>query len=289
MLQPVSDLLNGIIAYIPNALTIVILWVAAWYVLRFLRLFAKEVERGTLDFRGFHAEWAMPTYNIVRFFLLVIVIASAFPYLPGAQSSVFQGISVVLGVLISFGSSTAITNVVSGIVLTYARPYRVGDRISVGGATGDVVEKTLLVTRLKTIKNEEIVVPNSTVLSSMTTNYSAPARQEGLILHATITIGYNVAWQRVHALLLQAAKATPDVETTPEPFVLQTSLNDWHVSYQINAYTRNIPRLPDTQSLLLSTIQTTFHEAGVEIMSPQNLSVRDGNAVAIPPDILPTT
>ncbi len=284
LLKPVQSVLDGILAYIPNLFTIVVILFLTRYVLRFLRLFAQELERGVLKLPNFYPDWAMPTYRVVRFVVWIFTFAAVFPYLPGSNTPVFQGLSVVLGVLISFGSSSAITNIIAGLLTTYARPFKRGDRIKVGDVTGDVIEKTLLVTRLLTIKNEEITIPNATIISSNIVNYSALACEgkDGLIIHATITIGYNVLWQDVHGQLIAAALRTRDILPTPQPFVLQTSLNDWHISYQINAYTKTIQRLPDIQSELLQHIQNTFNEAGIEIMSPQNLTVRDGNQSTIP-------
>nr|WP_245897217.1 mechanosensitive ion channel domain-containing protein [Hymenobacter nivis] len=192
----------------------------------------------------------------------------------GSDSPVFQGVSVLLGFIISFGSTSAIGNVIAGIVITYMRPCRVGDRVKIGAVTGDVLEKTLLVTRLRTIKNEDVTIPNSNILSGHTVNYTAAASHDGLILHTTITIGYNVPWPQVHAHLLAAARATEDVEATPVPFVLQTSLDDFYVAYQLNAYTRLPHRQAGLYSLLYQHIQDEFARVGIKIMSPRCCATR---------------
>jgi small-conductance mechanosensitive channel len=176
---------------------------------------------------------------------------------------------------------------VAGIVLTYMRPYKIGDRIKVGDVTGDVVEKNLLVTRLRTIKNEDITIPNATILSGHTVNYTTMAKTTGLILNTTVTIGYDVPWQTVHHLLISAAEASEGISAEPKPFVLQTELNDFNVSYQLNAYTALSNQMAVIYSRLHQNIQDKFNEAGVEIMSPHYTSLRDGNHIQIPENYVP--
>ncbi|RZA04271.1 MAG: mechanosensitive ion channel family protein, partial [Moraxellaceae bacterium] len=201
-----------------------------------------------------------------------------FPFLPGSSSPAFQGVSVFLGILISLGSSSAITNIVAGLVITYMRPFRIGDRVKIGEVVGDVMEKSMLVTRIKTIKNEDITVPNSLVLSSSTVNYSSHTKNEkqGLIVHYTVTVGYDVPWQQVYHLLVEAALKSEHVQSEPKPFVLQTSLDHYYISYQINAYTKEANKQATIYSNILENIQDVFHEAGIEIMSPSFHVIRDG-------------
>ena len=212
-----------------------------------------------------------------------------FPYLPGSDSPIFQGVSVFVGILFSLGSSSAISNAVAGLVITYMRPFKAGDRIKIGELTGDVIEKSLLVTRIRTIKNESITIPNSTILAGHTINYTASADERGLILHTTVTIGYDVPWRKVHDLLINAAIMTDGTlnDEQRKPFVLQTSLDDFYVAYQINVYTDQSHRIAQIYSDLHQHIQDKFNEGGVEIMSPHYRAARDGNAIAIPPDYLP--
>jgi len=167
------------------------------------------------------------------------------------------------------------------------RAFSIGDRVRIGEVTGDIVEKSLLVTRIRTTKNEIVSIPNSTVIGNHTTNFSSDAPEKGLIIHTTVTIGYDVPWRQVHDLLIHAALATDMVEKEPPPFVLQTSLDDFSVSYQINAYTKVPNKQAHLYSLLHQQIQDKFNEAGVEIMSPHYNALRDGNSVTIPPDHLP--
>ncbi|MEJ0080889.1 MAG: mechanosensitive ion channel family protein [Puia sp.] len=286
-LDPVRHILISIWNYLPNFFTIIVLMIFFRYLLRILYYFKKEIERGALKIPGFYVDWANPTFQIIRVLILAFALIIIFPYLPGSDSQVFKGVSVFLGVLFTFGSAGALSNVVAGLVLTYMRAYKIGDRVKIGEATGDVVEKSLLVTRIKTIKNEIVSIPNSTVMNSHTTNFSAEAKEHGLIIHTTVTIGYENPWRQIHDLLIKAALATDLIEKDPAPFVFQTSLDDFYVSYQINAYTHVANKQHITYSILHQNIQDMFNEAGVEIMSAHYKYIRDGNRSTVPPDHLP--
>jgi small-conductance mechanosensitive channel len=254
--------------------------------LKLNRLFWKWVDAGAIVLPGFYKEWAYPTAKILAFLLIAFGLVVAFPYLPGGNSDAFKGVSIFIGVLISLGSGSAMGNIVSGVILTYTRAFRVGDRIRVGEHTGDVIERTLLVTRLRTIKNEDVIIPNSTVVSTSVVNYSEVKDSGQLILHTTVTIGYDAPWQKVHELLIEAARRTEGILPAPVPFVLQTALNDYNVSYQINAYTDAPARMAVIYSDLHRNIQDTFNEGGVEIMSPGYQAIRDGNQTTIPESYL---
>ncbi|MCZ2563618.1 mechanosensitive ion channel family protein [Bacteroides fragilis] len=284
--NPIKNILVGIVDYIPNLFAILIICFAVKYLVRLVHYLSREVEAGRLKFGGFYPDWAMPTYHIIRFLLYAFMIAMIYPYLPGAKNGVFQGISVFVGLIISLGSSTVIGNVIAGLVITYMRPFKLGDRIQLNATTGNVIEKTPLVTRIKTPKNEVVTIPNSFIMSSHTVNYSASAREYGLIIHSEVTIGYDVPWRQVHQLLIEAALNTPGVIDDPRPFVLETSLSDWYPVYQINAYIREADKLAQIYSDLHQNIQDRFNEAGVEIMSPHYMAMRDGNESTIPKDDL---
>lgn len=286
-LDPIKNILISIWDYLPNFFTIIVLIIFFRYLLRILFYFKKEIERGALKIPGFYVDWANPTFQIIRVLVLAFALIVIFPYLPGSDSQIFKGVSVFLGVIFTFGSAGALSNVVAGLVLTYMRAYKIGDRVKIGEATGDVIEKSLLVTRIKTIKNEVVSIPNSTVMSSHTTNFSAEALEHGLIVHTTVTIGYDNPWKQIHELLIKAALATDLIEKNPAPFVLQTSLDDFYVSYQINAYTHVANQQQNTYSILHQNIQDTFNEAGVEIMSAHYEYLRDGNKTTVPSDHLP--
>ena len=205
-----------------------------------------------------------------------------YPYLPGSNSGVFQGISVFVGLIVSLGSTTVIGNIIAGLVITYMRPFKLGDQIKLNDTTGNVIEKTPLVNRIRTPKNAVVTIPNSFMMSSHTVNYSASAREYGLIIHSEVTIGYDAPWRLVHELLIDAALNTPGGVDSPRPFVLQTSLSDWYPVYQVNAYIKNAQDLQQIYSILHQNIQDRFNEAGVEIMSPHYMAMRDGNETTIP-------
>ena len=216
-------------------------------------------------------------------FMIVVI----FPYLPGSDSPVFQGVSVFLGFLFTFGSAGSLSNIIAGLVLTYMRLFKMGDRVKIGSISGDVIEKNMLVTRVRTTKNEIISIPNATVMNSHTINYSSDAPEKGLIMHSTITIGYDIPWRKMEEVLIKAALKTPLLLEDPAPFVLQTSLDDFYVSYQINAYTREPNKQATIYSNLHANIQDFCNEAGIEIMSPHYRAARDGNQSTIPADQLP--
>ncbi|WP_195661798.1 mechanosensitive ion channel family protein [Bacteroides congonensis] len=282
--NPIKNIFIGIVDYIPKLFTIIVIWYAVKYLVRLVLYLAREVEAGRLKINGFYPDWAMPTFHIIRFLLYAFMIAMIYPYLPGASSGVFQGISVFVGLIVSLGSSTVIGNIIAGLVITYMRPFKMGDRIKLNDTTGDIIEKTPLVTRIRTPKNEVVTVPNSFIMSSHTVNYSTSAREYGLIIHSEVSIGYDIPWRQVNQILIDAALNTPGVVDDPRPFVLETSLSDWYPVYQINAYIKEADKMAQIYSDLHQNIQDKFNEAGIEIMSPHYMAVRDGNASTMPKD-----
>jgi small-conductance mechanosensitive channel len=241
-----------------------------------------EISSGNLKINGFYADWAEPTYLIMRVLCYSFMIVMIWPLLPSSNSEIFQGISVFIGVIISLGSSSIIGNVMAGMVMTYMRPFREGDFIRYGDTEGFVIEKTLLVTRIRTRKNDVITIPNSNLMTSQTHNYTRSAEDYGIVVHTKVTIGYDMPWKQIRQLLIDAAKATPGIEAEPEPFVIVTSLDDFYVEYEINAYTRDYQRLPVVYTGLRQNILDNFHHAGVEIMSPHIYAHRQDLEVQIP-------
>ncbi|GIZ08567.1 ion channel [Flavobacterium sp. UMI-01] len=284
--SPAKKIVLGVWNYLPNLITIIVIVLFFKYVLRFIHFLKSEVENEKLQLSGFYPDWANPTYQIIRVILYAFMGIVIFPYLPGSDSPVFQGVSVFLGVLFTFGSSGSLSNVVAGLVLTYMRLFKIGDRVKIGEVFGDVIEKSMLVTRVRTTKNEIISIPNSTVMNSHTINYSSDAPTNGLILHTTVTIGYDVPWKKMHQTLIEAAERTEWIQKTPAPFVLQTSLEDFYVSYQINAYTKEVSKQALIYSLLHANIQDCCNENGIEILSPHYRAARDGSHTTIPEDYL---
>ena len=284
--EPIKSIFLGIVEYIPNLFTIFVIWLAVKYLVRLIRYLASEIQSERLKIGGFYADWAMPTFHIVRFLLYAFMIAMIYPYLPGSKSGVFQGISVFVGLIVSLGSSTVIGNIIAGLVITYMRPFKLGDRIKLNDTTGNVIEKTPLVTRIRTPKNEVVTIPNSFIMSSHTVNFSQSARDYGLIIHSEVSIGYDIPWRKTHQLLIEAALNTPGVVDDPRPFVLETSLQDYYPVYQVNAYIKDANQLAQVYSDLHQNIQDRFNEEGIEIMSPHYIATRDGSETTIPKDDL---
>jgi small-conductance mechanosensitive channel len=282
ILNPLKAIIHKVWNYLPNLVTIIVIYIIFRYVLKVLRFLKVEIATGKLSIPGFFPDWANPTFQIVRILTYAFMLIVIFPYLPGSDSPVFKGVSVFLGFLFTFGSAGSLSNVISGLVLTYMRLFRIGDRVKIGDVFGDVIEKSMLVTRIRTTKNEIISIPNSTVMSSHTINYSSDAPLKGLILHTTVTIGYDVPWKDMHQALIDAALRTEYVLQEPLPFVLQTGLEDFYVSYQINAYVRESNKQATIYSNLHQNIQDVCKERGIEIMSPHYRAGRDGNQTTIP-------
>ena len=287
VLGPLKRIALAIWNYMPNLFTIAVIAVVFYYVLRGIKFLKVEIEKGNLQIPGFYPEWAGSTFQIVRLITLSFMVVVIFPYLPGSESPVFRGVSVFLGFLFTFGSAGSLSNIIAGLVLTYMRLFSIGDRVKIGEIVGDVIEKSLLVTRIRTTKNEIVSIPNSTVMNSHTVNYSSDASVNGLILHTTVTIGYDVPWKKVHEALIEAANRTALLLKEPKAFVLQTSLDDFYVSYQLNASTDSPNKQASIYSDLHQNIQDSFNEAGIEILSPHYRAARDGNSTTIPADYLP--
>lgn len=287
ILNPVKKIASALWNYLPNLITIIVIIFIFRYLLKGIHFLKNEIEKGELKVPGFFPDWANPTFQIIRVLVFAFMIIVIFPYLPGSDSPVFRGVSVFLGFLFTFGSAGSLSNIIAGLVLTYMRLFKLGDRVKIGEVTGDVIEKSLLVTRIRTIKNEIISIPNSTVMSSHTINYSSDAPQKGLIIHTTVTIGYAVPWRDMHQALIDAAEKTELVLPEPKPFVLQTSLDDFYVSYQVNAYIREAGKQASIYSSLHQNIQDVCNERGIEIMSPHYIAARDGSVSGIPHDYLP--
>lgn len=287
IINPLGNVAISFIKFLPHLFTILVIVFVTRYVIKFIKFIFAEIERETVTFVKFPPEWAVPTYKIVRFLVIVFAAIVIFPYIPGSDSSFFRGISIFLGILFSFGSTSAVANIVGGVVLTYMRPFKIGDRVKIADTVGDVIEKTLLGTRLRTIKNVDVTVPNSMVLGSHIINYSSSAKQKGLILHTRVTITYDAPWRKIHELLKSAASVTENILKEPEPFILQTALDDFYVHYELNVYTDKPNIMAKTYSDLHQNIQDKFNEAGIEIMSPHFTGVRDGNKIQIPDDYLP--
>ncbi|MDX9731268.1 MAG: mechanosensitive ion channel family protein [Bdellovibrionales bacterium] len=286
--EPVLWIWNGAVKIVPNFFFIVVVIVFARYLLKAVHFFFLAIERGTITIEGFHQDWAKPTYQLARIFVILLTVVMCFPYVPGSDSPAFQGISVFLGVLVSLGSSSAISNMIAGVVMTYMRPFKVGDRVKIADTVGDVIEKELLVTRVRTIKNVDVTIPNSMILGSHIVNYSAIASEKGLILNATVTVGYDIPWPKVHEALIEAALSCEDILKEPKPFIFQTALNSFNVSYELNAYTNAASKMQKIYSDINTAVQDVFSREKIELLSPTYSALRDGGETTVPDKGRPT-
>ncbi len=208
-LKPLAAVWRALLDAIPNLVFLAILYYVLRGLLRIVRAFFTAVQRGTVELANFEPEWAMPTYNLVRLAIIGLGLVVAYPYIPGSGSDAFKGVSLFAGIVFSLGSSSAIANMMAGYMMTYRRAFRIGDRVKIGDVVGDVTEMRLQVTHLRTLKNEEVVIPNSQIINGHVTNYSTLAKDDGLLLHTTVGIGYETPWRQVEAMLLEAARRTP--------------------------------------------------------------------------------
>ena len=284
--SPIKNILTSVLGFLPSLLNIIIIIIIFHYLVKALRYFAGEIASNRLKLSGFYPDWAMPTFYILRVLLYALMFVMIWPLLPNSNSAVFQGVSVFMGLIVSLGSTSIIGNVVAGMVMTYMRPFRIGDYIKVGDIVGAVVEKNVLVTRIRTRKNEIVTIQNSNMLSAQTSNYTEAAKAYGIIVHTKVTIGYDVPWQLIKQIMESAALDTNGIKKYPHPFMMVTSLEDFYVEYEINAYTDNSAALPRIYSELHQNLLKRFFEAGVEIMSPHIFARRDGIDTQMPPDFL---
>jgi small-conductance mechanosensitive channel len=268
VINPLRNMGLAVIGYIPSLIFLILLYFVTRYVLKLIYQYFAAVQRGRIKLNSFDADWSLPTYRIVRVVVILLAVVLAYPYIPGSDSQAFKGISIIFGVLFSLGSTSVISNVIAGYTMTYRRAFRVGDRVKIGDTIGDVLEMRVLVTHVRSLKNEEVVIPNSTILNNEVINYSKLASEQGLILHTTVGIGYEVAWRQVEAMLLMAADRTEGIAKDPKPFVLQTALADFAVNYELNAYCKDEKQAMALYSELHRNIQDIFNEFEVSIMTP---------------------
>jgi small-conductance mechanosensitive channel len=253
---------------LPGVVFLLILVLVTRYILQTLRLLFSAIEQGSVKLHGFDRDWTWPTYRIVRLLVVAFAVVVAFPYIPGSGSEAFKGVSLFLGIVFSLGSTSIIANIIAGYSMTYRRAFRVGDRIKVGDIVGDVTEVRLQVTHVKSLKNEEVVIPNSVILNSAVVNYSTLAGSQGLILHTTVGIGYETPWRQVEAMLLLAAARTPRLLQQPSPYILQKALGDFAITYELNAYCDRPGEMQSIYTELHRNILDVFNEYGVAIMTP---------------------
>ena len=267
-LAPLAVIGGGFLENVPSLVFLLVLFFVVRLVLRLTHLFFDAVGRGTVKLRNFFPEWAEPTYKVIRIGIVGFALVVAYPYIPGSNTAAFQGVSLFIGIVFSLGSSSAIANIIAGYMMTYRRALKLGDRVKIGEAFGDVIETRLQVTHLRTVKNEEIIIPNSQILAGDVTNYSTLAATRGLILHTDVSINYDTPWRQVEAMLLSAAERTAGLSTDAKPFVLTTRLGEFAVTYELNVYCTNVQAMGPLYSDLRRNILDVFNEYGIQIMVP---------------------
>ncbi len=267
---------------IGNFIFIVVVVVLARVLLKVLRLLLSGAADGSISLPGVQSDLAMLLYKALRIIVLAIAAVMIYPYVPGSDSEAFKGIGLFAGALFTLGASGIAGNMIGGLALTFSGTFHIGDRVRIGDVIGDVTETTLLITRMRSLQNEIVTMPNSTILGGHVVNYSALARTQGLVLTTEVTIGYDAPWRKVHELMIDAALRTRNIVADPAPFVVQKSLNDYHISYVLWAYTRDASTMHLTYGELHQNIQDAFNEGGVEILSPAFSYLRDGNTTTIP-------
>jgi len=279
---PVINFGYAFVKNLPNLFALCVIIGIVWFVLRTLKHIFEQVGEGKIRINGFYRDWADPTYRLVRIVVIVFAAVVAFPFIPGSSSPAFKGISIFIGVLLSLGSTSAVGNIVAGLVLTYMRPFVSGDFVEISGLRGTVVSRGTFSTRLKTPTNEIISIPNASVSANHIINFSRMTERGGVNVGTSVTIGYDVPWRKVHELLTDAAKGVQDVLETPPPKVLQISLDDFYVKYKLIVTTKHPELRFILRSNLHQNIQDNFSKAGIEIMSPHYQHNRDGNETTIP-------
>jgi len=279
---PIKFLFYGFIDFLPSLFFIFVILLFTRYIIRVSKYLVEDIENDKLVLKEFPKDWANTTQKMFSVLVYAFAIVLIYPHIPGSSSKAFQGVTIFIGALVSFGSTSAIANVIAGIVITYMRPYQIGDRVKIQGTYGDVIERSMLVTRIKTLKHEIVTIPNANIIGSHIINYSSNSKKEGVILHTSITLGYDVPWKTAEKLLIEAAQKSIHIESNPKPFVLQTSLDDNYVSYEINAFSKQEKKMPLIYSDIHKNILDLFNNAGVEILSPSYIAARDGNLTTIP-------
>ncbi len=263
-----KSLALGIAKAIPSMATVLLIFFFARILVRIAKIFFDSVEKGKVRTPLLFPETAMPTRRLLTAAIWVFAFVAMYPYLPGSGSEAFKGLGVILGLMLSLGGSGVVSQAMSGLVLMYSRALRKGDYVQIDETEGVVISLGMLATKIRTVKREEITIPNAVVLGTSTKNFTRLAGQEGVVLYTAVTIGYDAPWRKVHEALIAAASRTEGLRKEPKPFVRQTALSDFYVEYQINAHLEKPERRLLTLSKLHTNIQDTFNEAGIVIVSP---------------------
>jgi small-conductance mechanosensitive channel len=284
---PLEDAVRAVEHYLPKLGYLVVILFIGWIFLHAMRSIFASIKNATIVFERFPPDWVDPTYKLCRTILLLFILMVSFPYLPGSDLPFFRSFSLFVGALVTIGSGGTVGNLLAGVLLIYTRAFRVGEVVSIDGVYGKVTERTLLTTRLMTMGNEQVTIPNSKILTGAVTNYSAHGQGQGVAVTVTATIGYDVDWRTVHKLLIEGASRTKQIITDPAPKVLEQAFGNYSVEYQLRAWTNTSEGIFDTHADLRRNILDAFAEAGIEIMTPTILSHRDASELAVPTNRFP--
>jgi len=268
-----TSMLHAMVGALPGLFTVVIIFAITRFISHIVSAFFRRVEAQHIRLGWLDQDTAHPTQRIFTFVLWIFALVMAYPYLPGADTEAFKGLSVLVGLMVSIGASSLVGQAASGMILMYARVLRKGDYVKVGEAEGTVSELGMLATRVQTGTGEEVVLPNTFVIANITRNFSREASGHGFVVQVAVTIGYSTPWRQVHAMLLEAARRTRGILEDPVPYVIQAALSDFYVEYKL--VTVAGPGAPAQRALVISdlngNVQDVFNEYGVQIMSPHYL------------------
>lgn len=281
----------GALDALPDLAVAVVIFVMARLLVAVLGALFDRVEESRDTLGWMPSDLAPPTRRLVNVGIWIFAVVMAYPYLPGAHSEAFKGMSVFVGLMITLGGSSLFGQGASGLILMYTRSLRKGDYVRISGEEGTVVGLGMFTTRVHTGMGHEVTLPNAVVMGSVIRNFSRASVASNTLIDTSVTIGYDAPWREVHAILLEAARRTPGVVSEPKPWVAQTALSDFYIEYQLIAQmdaTRPEKRL-EVLTTLNANVVDVFNEHGVQIMSPHYMGdpqqakvVDPGNAYAAP-------
>jgi small-conductance mechanosensitive channel len=269
-----SSLLEAILGGIPGLGVAVAIFLLARF---FISVLGKFFER--MASIESPASWLAPdtmptTRRLFSIAIWLFAIAMAYPYLPGAQTEAFKGLSVLLGLMVSLGTTSIVGQGAAGLILTYTRTLSLGEYVRIGEHEGTVTRLGMFTTRIQTGLGEELTVPNSLITGAITKNYSRAVKGPGYVVDTAVTIGYDTPWRQVEAMLVEAARRTPGIIESPSPRVYQTALSDYYPEYRLvaQAIPSGAVQRAEVLTLLHANIQDVFNEYGVQIMSPHYMA-----------------
>ncbi|CAM3532387.1 mechanosensitive ion channel family protein [Klebsiella quasipneumoniae subsp. similipneumoniae] len=277
----IRDISLSIVASLPGLMIVVLIFLITWLIIRLVKVVLDQVAAGRIQVPGIHPETVSATRRLISVVIWLFALSAAYPFLPGANSLAFKGISVFFGLMLTLGSTGVMNHAMSGLVLIYSRALRKGDWIRLADNEGQVSEIGVLATKILTRENYIVTVPNAVVVSGKIVNLSAESSDGGFNLTTNVTIGYDTPWRQVHALLELAARRTPGVDQQIAPVVRKLGLLDWYTSYELQVRLLPATKLPDGRNALHSSIIDVFNEFGVQIMSP-NYVMQPRAAVVVP-------